>query len=106
MVGKERTKDFSKPLKTPFSPWGKGEKAFGATSCFSKTNENNTIGPKSAQLRYSNQFLLSKGPRRDCRKRKNGTSGCYTYKDKFSLVPHYVDDIARGLVKKKGMIAH
>jgi len=30
----------------------------------------------------------------------------YSYKNKFSLVPHYVDDIARGVLRRKGILAH
>jgi CRISPR-associated endonuclease Csn1 len=109
MVGKERDRKLYDALKERLSANdGKGEKAFGTSApLFRKPTREENPGPIVRSVKIFSPGTSGVRVRGGIADNDNLVRvDIYSYKNKFSLVPHYVDDIARGVLRRKGILAH
>ncbi|TDY63095.1 CRISPR-associated Csn1 family endonuclease [Aminivibrio pyruvatiphilus] len=109
MVGKERDRKLYDALKERLSANdGKGEKAFGTSApLFRKPTREGNPGPIVRSVKIFSPGTSGVRVRGGIADNDNLVRvDIYSYKNKFSLVPHYVDDIARGVLRRKGILAH
>lgn len=109
MVGKERDRRLYESLKERLAAYGgDGGKAFGGSApSFYKPTKDGSRGPLVRSIKVFSPGTAGVLVRGGIAENDNLVRvDVYKYKNKFSLVPHYVPDIAKGIVKKRGVLAH
>ena len=109
MVGKERDRRLYEGLKERLAAYGgDGRKAFGGSAPpFYKPTKDGSSGPLVRSIKVFSPGTAGVRVRGGIAENDNMVRvDVYWYKKKFSLVPHYVPDIAKGIVKKRGVLAH
>lgn len=109
MVGKDRDRKLYEALKERLLAYGgNGEKAFAASApVFRKPTKDGNPGPIVRSIKILRPGTSGVNVRGGIAENDNLVRvDIYSYKNKFSLVPHYVDDISRGIIKRKGILAH
>jgi CRISPR-associated endonuclease Csn1 len=109
MVGKERDKRLYESLKERLAAYGgDGGKAFGGSAPpFYKPTKDGSQGPLVRTIKVFRPGTSGVRVRGGIAENDNMVRvDVYRYKNKYSLAPHYVPDIAKGIVKKRGVLAH
>lgn len=111
MVGKERDVKLYNALKERLKAYdGKGKDAFKkGTPEFRKPTNDGSLGPIVRSIKII-EPRTSGVPVRGGLAEHSKMVRVDVYKNtgngKFALIPYYVDDIARGIVKQRGILAH
>lgn len=104
MVGKERDRRLYEGLKARLEMYGgDGKKAFGGSAPpFYKPTKDGGRGPLVRSIKVFRLGTAGVRVRGGIAENDNMVRvDVYRYKNKYSLVPHYVSDIAKGIVKKR-----